>query len=239
VKSLFNPNKMMERFFRPVDGMCWDLMSGRVGMRSPEGITTVSGEGADARVETNMVDDFGVDVPAFAQSTPVDQVKLGDLIVSNALTGWVIEKQDGGVFKLLQADGTRTEWAPPKQHMMGMDITNGGVMVLRSLMNMFPSGEGESGGMAGIQNMIMPMMLMGGDMDLDRIMPMVLMSQMGNTIPSTDGDGTAANPFAAMGGNMMQTMMMMQMFSGGGSAGGPGFFGRGGRNYFDQQEDRH
>jgi hypothetical protein len=199
-------NAMMNRFFRKVDGAVWDLMTGRIGIRSADGIVTIEGEGDDAQVTINMLEQFGMEIPAFAQSTPVASVTLGDLIYgTKGVLGWVVKKTDKSL-TLMRPDGTRSTWVPPKVQMLGFDS---GVMVLRSLINMLPGG---STGLGAMQSSIMPLLMMGGEnIDLDSMMPILLMSQIG-TPGVTNPDGTpapaAASPF---GGNMIQTMLMMQM----------------------------
>lgn len=207
-------NKFVEKFFRPVDGMVWDLMSGKVGFKGVDGIITIElndvnddkTEAPDAQVSVNPFDDFGMELPAFAQSIPVDSINLGDMIFSsssNRILGWVVKKSDKS-FKLMKQDGTRSDWVPPKVNMLGFDS---GVMVLRSLMNMLPGG---SSGLGQMQSALMPMMAMGmlggdsGSMDLKSMMPIMLMGQMGMT--GSDG----ANPMSSM----MPMLMMMNMFKG-------------------------
>lgn len=226
-------DKLMNRFFRRVDGVVWDLFTGKIGVQTDDGITTIEGEGEDAQTVLNLMDQFGMAVPAFAQSTPIAAVAIGDLIYNNGKPkGWVVEvvrgpsvtvatSEDATLnevtlgevkrFKLMTPDGNNTTWTPPKISMLGLES---GVMVLRSLMNMLPGGET---GLNNMQGMIMPMMMMGGDMDMEAMMPMMLMSQLG-------ADGTGANPLG--GGNMMQTMMMMQMM-GKNNSGKGGFFDQG------------
>ncbi len=193
--------KFMDRFFRKVDGVCWDLMTGRVGIKRADGIVTIDGEGDDAQVSINMLDQFGMEVPAFAQGVPADAVKVGDLIYgAKEALGWVIKKNEKSLV-LMKPDGTRSTWTPPKVQMLGFDS---GVMVLRSLMNMLPGG---AGGLGQMQSMLMPMLMMGGDsIDMDSMMPMMLMGMAGTT-PAADG--SAGNPM----GNMSQMMPMMMMMS--------------------------
>lgn len=220
--NMFNSKKLMDRFFRKVDNVVWDLSSGKIGVVSAEGITTIEGEGEDAQIVVNMFDQFGMPIPAFAQNTPVDAVQLGDLIFGKTISGWVVAINEKS-FELLKSDGTRTKWSPPKVQMMGIAGVDG-VMVLRSLINMLPGG---STGLGGMQSMMLPMMMMGGDMDLDSIMPMMLMSQMGTG--AVDADGVAA-PGMDMT-QMMPMMMMMSMMKGGNSNNSP--FGQ---NFFDRTE---
>lgn len=213
-------NKLMNRFFRRVDGVVWDLMSGKLGVRSADGIATLEGEGDDAQVTINMFDQFGFEVPAFAQNTPTLSVNVGDLVVgTKGIQGWVIEKKEKQLV-LMKPDGSRGSMTPPKVSMMGLE---GGIMVLRSLVNMLPGG---TGGLNQMQTMLMPMLMMGGmgsedggmGMDLDSVMPMMLMSQMGMGMGGTVDPN---NPNAAIlqqnqMSSMMQMMMMAQMFKGGG-----------------------
>lgn len=211
MKNMFDGNKLMSRFFRPVDNVVWDLMTGRIGVTGPDGITTIEGEGDDAQVTINLFDQFGMAVPAFAQGTASADVKVGDLIYgARKPLGWVVDRTEKS-FSLLKEDGTRSNWTPPKTAMIGF---GGDVMVLRSLINILPGG---SSGLSGFQNMLLPMMMMSGDnMDMGKIMPLMLMTQMGATAPTGDGD-EAPNPMAGMT-QMLPMMLMMQMM--GGSKGG-------------------
>lgn len=209
-------NKFMDRMFRKADGVVWDLMSGKIGVQSTEGIVTLEGEGDNARVNINLLDEFGVALPAFAQSTPVDQIAVGDIIytgkrdtvrfvigvveskpaakTTKASTATVSEIKK---FRVMSVDGNITTWAPPKATILGFDS---GVMVLRSLMSMLPNGNQ---GLSQMQGMLMPMLMMGGgelDGDMEKMLPLMLMSQNGS---DTSGMG-----------NMMQMFMMMKMFGG-------------------------
>lgn len=201
-------DKIMSRMFRRADGVVWDLMTGKIGVQTDEGIATLEGTGDDAQVNLNLMDEFGMALPAFAQATPKNGVQVGDIIYRGARNNiaWVIDKTEDGDkvrFKLMKPNGETTSWNPPKVSLMGFES---GVMVLRSLVSMLPGGQGDLGQM---QNMLMPMMLMGGmdgssDM-MDKMMPFMLM-QMTN--------GQSANG----AGNMMQTMMLMSMMQGNGNS---------------------
>lgn len=212
--------KMIDRFFRRVDDCLWDLMTGRVGIKVSDGeIATLDGEGDDAQVVVNPFSEFGIPLPAFAQSTPLEQLKSGDLIYNaRRVLGWVVTVPDlaagGKEFRLLKPDGTRGSWRPPKVQSLGLDLS--GAMVLRSLVNTLPGG-----GLEGLQGMMLPMMMMGGgDMggSLEKMLPLILMGQTGM-------GGVSGN---SMGG-MLQTMMMMKMMSGG-STGSKNVFG----SFFDK-----
>lgn len=225
--NIFDSKKMMSRFLRPVENAVWDLTTGKIGIQTSEGIVTIEDQGEDARIVINMIDQFGMPVPAFAQNTPKEAVKLGDFIYNNSRPlGWITRLPDEThkTFGLLTTSGTSSNWNPPKVSMIGMDD---GVMVLRSLINMLPGG---SDGLNGLNSMIMPLMMMSdGNVEMEKIMPIMLMSQMGNNVQaSVDENGkTVQNPMAGMN-NMMLPMMMMQMMKGGNS--GKSSFGNG---FFD------
>ncbi len=193
-----NANKLMDRMFRKADGVVWDLMTGKIGVQTSEGIATLEGEGDDARININIMDEFAAPLPAFAQSTPIDAVKAGDIIYfgKRDQVSWVLSKTDKG-FKVMKPDGTISSWNPPKVSMLGFES---GVMVLRSLINMLPNGDK---GLGQMQSMLLPMMMLGdgGGLDLEKMMPLMLMSQMNG------GDGSSM-------GNMMQMMLMMKLMGG-------------------------
>lgn len=198
--------KLMGRMFRKVDSVVWDLMSGKLGVRTRDGeIATIEGEGDEATIVINPFEDFGVAVPAFAQATPADSVKVGDLIyTSGDAPGWIVAVKSSTEgkksFRIMRSGGNVSSWVPPKVQMFGLD---GGVLVVRSLVTMLPGGND---GLAGFQSMMLPMMMMGGDnIDMEKMMPLMLMSQMG-TAAGTPG----ANPM----GGMMQMMMMSKMMGG-------------------------
>ena len=192
-------NQFMNRFFRKVDGMVWDMMTGKLGYQQQDGIITLDLNADDPEMSQpvlNPFDEFGVAIPAFAQSTAVDQVNIGDIIyssASNRVMGWIVKKSDKQ-FRVMRVDGTTSTWNPPKVQMIGFDT---GVMVLRSLMTMMPGGQ-----MGQMQSMLMPMMAMGMGSDLEDMIPLMLMGGMQG---STDGNNM---------GQMMQTMMMMKMMGG-------------------------
>lgn len=198
-------DKFFSRMFRKVDNVVWDLMSGKIGVSTSDGIAVLAGTSVDDyRVEKNLMDDFGVTLPAFAQSTPIADVKIGDIIFRNGADtsiAWIIETTKNG-FKLMKPSGEMVNWVPPKVSVFGLES---GIMVVRSLMSMV----GGNSNLQSMQGSLLPLLMMGGDMDMESIMPMMLWSGAMNQ-PAADG---TANPF---GGNMMQTMMLMNMMKGSG-----------------------
>lgn len=212
--------KFMSRMFRRAEGVVWDLSTGAVGIQTDDGIATLKGAGEDACIDVNLFDQFSIELPAFAQSTPLADVKIGDMIYFGAKdrnVGWVterIEKKPTAAqaakgaapvvsFKLLKPTGETSSWKPVNVRMIGFgDGGANGVMVIRSLGNMLTnaSGNGSLGGFQGsmMQMMQMQAMMGGGDLDMESLMPMMLMQQSGGG-----------------GGDMFQLMMMAKMFSGG------------------------
>lgn len=210
--------KLVNKFFRKVDDVLWDLMSGHIGIKTKDGeIATLEGEGDDAVVTINPFANFGIPMPAFAQNTPIADIKNGDLIYNDKkVMGWVVSipKEGGKSFRLLRLDGTRGEWRPPKVASLGIDLS--GAMVLRSLVNTLPGG-----GLGNLQGMFLPLLMGGGDFgDLEDMLPLVLMGQGGMLGGTTSGNGM---------GNMLQTMMLMKMMGGKNkstTSSGSGFFDR-------------
>lgn len=201
---MFDMNStFVNKFFRPVDNMVWDMMSGRVGVQTRDGILTLELDNnapEESTIVSNPFEDFSVALPAFAQSIPTDQINIGDMIYSsarNGIMGWVVKKTEKS-YRVMKTDGTVSQWNPPKVQMMGFDS---GVMIVRSLINT----TGGSQGLGDFQNMMMPMLAMGmlDDQDMtSKMMPLMLMTQTG------------------MGGNaqgmmpLMMNMMMMKMMMG-------------------------
>lgn len=213
----FNYNAIVGRMFRKVDNVVWDLMSGKMGMKTKEGVVTATplfGEGEDSKtikdlsLSVNPIESFSMPIPAFAQATDLDKVKVGDLVVSGgtSIAGWVI-KVNGSSVKVMKADGQISEFRPPKVEMMNVS----GIMVVRDLMNL----SGGENGLASLQGSLMPLLMMsgeggaGGDFDFEKFMPIMLMSQMGGM--GGVGAAAGANPMA----NMMPMLMMMGMMKGG------------------------
>ena len=223
LKSAKGPNmnaNIMNRMFRQVDSVVWDLMSGSLGLKTPSGICSITYSGKnedsteliDPQVSINMFEEFGVAVPAFAHAVSADSITLGDMIYSSSrseVLGWVVERKPKAM-ELMKPDGTRSRWVPPRVQMIGFDS---GVMVLRSLINMLPGGNQQLGSMQG---MLLPMLSMGmldtdGDSEfsLEKLMPLMLMGQMQ---PGTD----TAQSTASM--QMMMQMMLMSKMLGKGSS---------------------
>ena len=167
-------DKMLARMFQPVKDVVWDISTGKMGILGKNGsIFSLVGEGENAQVVENMFSEFGMAVPAFAQSVPFDDVQLGDLAFRpGGRPGWVVEKNPNSLI-LLNTDSSEGTLRRNKVVTMGMDQS--GVMVLRNLFNMT--------GAAGQQNfqMMMPMLMAGSTNEDagDMVQMMLMMSMMG------------------------------------------------------------
>lgn len=65
----FDLSRLTETMFRRADGVVWDALTGKMGIVTDEGIATLEGSGDDATININMMSEFGVAIPAYAQST--------------------------------------------------------------------------------------------------------------------------------------------------------------------------
>lgn len=221
-------NGIIDKMFRKVDNMVWDMTSGSVGILDGNDIITVNlgetkdGKADDAQIIVNPIADFSFPMPAFAQSVKPEDIKIGDMIFTDKkVLGWVVSiKEDPAVknkFEILKKDGTITRWGPPSVKILGFDT---GVLVLRSLFNMLPGGSKD---VSSFANSLMPLMMMGGGSDdMEKIIPMMLMTQMGVGGMTTDASGGIMQT--------MMTMMMMKNLMGGNNSGntGGGFGGSSG-----------
>ncbi|MCU1492207.1 MAG: hypothetical protein JWM85_3612 [Acidimicrobiaceae bacterium] len=205
--NLFNnQSKFLDRFFRKVDGLVWDISTGKLGVQGPDGIYTceiTEAEGrtpSTAQISINPFDNFGLAIPAFATNTPHEQIAIGDLIVgAKEVLGWVIEKKPASLV-LLDTKGMQKNYNPPKVAMIGQN----GSMVVKSLTGLLGNGA------QGFQSSLLPLLVMGEgtNLDLEKMIPLMLFSQQG---AGTEG---AANPMA----QMMPMMMMLSAMKGGSSS---------------------
>lgn len=227
-------SKFLGRMFRKIDGLVWDLSTGKLGIQDVNGIYTLettegtpasgSGENKVAAVpagygiSVNPLESFGIPIPAFATQVPHDKLAPGDLVVGDkGILGWIVAKKPASLV-LLDKNGMEKQYNPPKVAIMGGE----GVLVVQSL-----GGLAGAGGFGNLQGSLLPLLMMGGDLDLDSILPMMLMSQ-------TTGGGqsslTAMLPMLLMmgnkggnGGSAIDKLLPLMLMGGmGGGAAGAG-----------------
>lgn len=200
-----NTKKFMNRLFRRINGLVWDVVSGSVGLQTAEGIFTVTfAEDGTPSLNVNPIDGLGLALPAFATQATFDEVNQGDIIVGDAgIIGWVVSKTEAA-YKVLDHNGHHKTYSPPKVAIFGTS----GVLVVRNLMSL-------TGGAAGASNFasnLLPLMMLGGgDEKLEKLLPLLLMTSQ--QAPAAAG-APAANNFASL--------LPMLMLSGEGGLGGAG-----------------
>lgn len=193
-------SKLMDQVFKPITSVVWDLTTNKTGVKATDGIYTL---GEDGTIEMNPFDGFSMELPAFSQLVPIEQVKKGDVIVSGGkATGWVLESamcqvdtgDDTESTKTTEIQGRKsitaisfqghvTRFRPKNVSMLGI---KNGVTVVRSPLSF---GGGESTGLG----------------DLSALMPLMLLSG------SATGAGSA---------DMKSMLMLSMLSSGGGMLGG-------------------
>jgi hypothetical protein len=166
-------DKMMSRMFKPVNDVVWDMASGNIGVIKNGSIFTLSGEGENAVVTENLFSDFGITIPAFAQNTPFESVKLGDLVYrQSGKPGWVVDISPNSL-RLVNIDSSEGSLRRNKVVTMGMDQS--GVMVLRNFFSL--TGDGGKQGLG----MLAPLLIAGSKNEgVSDIVQMMLMMNMAN-----------------------------------------------------------
>jgi hypothetical protein len=224
----FSSKKFMNRLFRRVNGVVWDVMTGSVGLQTSDGIFTVSfSETGEATLNANPLDDFGVALPGFATQATHAEVNPGDIIVGDTgILGWVTSKTEAA-FKVIDHTGHHKVYSPPKVAIMGTQ----GVLVVRNLLNL-------TGGTAGASNFassLLPLLAMGGGDDkLEKLLPILLMTSSApganGAAPGGAGNFASMLPFLIMkegglgggSGGKIDPMMLMMLTGGFGGGGGGG-----------------
>lgn len=233
---MFNTNatgfsaKFLNRMFRKIDGLSWDLQTGQVGVKTQDGSiatlvsTTTPGVAAVAasegvaavaaalasttfNISVNPFEMFSTPIPAFATQVPFERIGNGDLIVGDRdILGWVVGKT-GAALKLLDFKGMHKTYQPPKVQILNQD----GALVVQSLGGLF----GGSNGLGGLQSSLMPLlMLTGGDSEgLDSIMPLMLFSQLQTSNPAAAADAAAVGGNPALAQSPMASMLPLLMMS--------------------------
>jgi hypothetical protein len=223
--------KVLNRMFRQVDGLKWDLQTGSLGVVGKDGsIATLTKNEVAANGDTpasveynisiNPFDLFSIAIPAFATQTRIENIKEGDLVVgAEKILGFVIDKTDKSL-KLRDFDGFTKNYTPPKTQILGQD----GALVVQSLGNLF----GGQAGVGGFQNMLMPLLLANDNSTegLDSILPLMLFSQLQTTNPAVAADAATAAGNPALAANPIGNLLPLLLLKGagkkkaGGSTGG-------------------
>jgi hypothetical protein len=221
-------NKFMNRMFRRISGVVIDAMSGKVGVKTDDGVFTceITGQGATLshEISVNILDGLSFNVPGFASQVEFDKVKAGDLVVNDkGIGGWVVGKT-AKALKLADHTGSVKTYQPPKVTIMG-GAGPSGVLVVQTLFSLTGSAEGA----AGIGQMLPMLMLLGdgNDSKLDSILPLILMQ--GAQGGAAAGGLNSILPLlllskdGGLGGGSLEKLLPILAMSGGlGGAGGAG-----------------
>jgi hypothetical protein len=233
--------KVLNRMFRKIDGLNWDLQSGQVGVKTrdgsiatliktdtpavaavaaSEGVAAVAAQAAstDYNITVNPFSFFATPIPAFATQVPFDRISEGDLIVGETeILGWVVAKT-AKALKLLDFKGFQKTYQPPKVQILNQD----GALVVQSLTGLF----GGTAGLGGLQNSLLPLIMMsGGETEgLESILPLVLFGQLQTANPAAAADAAtvggapqlAQNPIA----NLLPMLLLSKSKKSGGKSGG-------------------
>jgi hypothetical protein len=223
--------KILNRMFRQVDGLKWDLQTGSLGVVGTDGSiatltsTPIAANGdtpasVEYNISINPFDLFSIAIPAFATQTRLENVKEGDLVVgAKEILGFVVGKNEKSL-KLRDLNGFNKTYNPPKVQILGND----GVLVVQSLGSLF----GGQAGVGGFQNMLMPLLLANDNSTegLDSILPLMLFSQLQTANPAVASDAAAAAGNPALAANPIANILPLLLLKGsgkkkaGGSTGG-------------------
>ena len=215
-------SKFMRRMFRRIGGVVWDLTTGATGLKTDDGIHTVTfNDDGSASPNVNPFNELGMDLPAFAMLTQLSEISKGDIIVgASTILGWAVEAPGTGAsIKVIDHQGHHKTITPPKVSVMNQT----GILVVKNLFSL----TGGADGATGLANNMLPLIMMmgdGADSKLEKLFPLMLMQSA--------GAGNAAggmNPMMLMmlmkdgglGGGKIDPMMMLAMSGGfSGAAGG-------------------
>ena len=193
--------KYMNSLMRPVNDAVWDVTNGSLAIVGKnDSLYSLDTSSKEEGLYGILQNDFAfitMPIPAFAQSVPVEAVKIEDFIYDGQKPmGWVVKISKSAnnslVFDVLRPSGTQSRWSPPK---VQNAFTSGqNVQVLRTMTSMF--GSNADNKMSEIQQMLPMMMMMGGNNTnvMQQMLPMLMMT--GNS---------------KMDPMMMMFMMMNQM----------------------------
>lgn len=187
-----------DKMFRKVDNLVMDMQSGSIGLTDGSGSVftlVISEEDGASLTENPMGELFSMPIPAYAVMTPIEDVKVKDVIIDgNGNASFVIKKSEGAkTFTVLKNNGMQTTMNPVTNTMFGKGRQ---VMCVKNML-----GDAK---MDGMMKQMMPMMMMSqmsasGASPMEAMLPMMMMGGMGG------GDSEGGM------GNMMQMMMMAQM----------------------------
>ena len=203
--------KMINKMFRRVDGVVFDITTGTIGIEKDGSVFTL---GSDGLLAENMFAEMSAPIPAFAKAIKLSEVKLGDLVInqSGEPFGFVTKLNEKSL-GVLKTNGTVSTVSPAKVNLLGEGQT---IMVVQNLgaggidpMMLMLMGDGEGSDEMFIMLSMMQSGNSGNVSGMNNMLPMLLLSKNKDT---SKGSGS--------GGDMFQNMRMMQMMTQGTSTDG-------------------
>lgn len=203
--------KMINKMFRRVDGVVFDITTGTIGIEKDGSVFTL---GSDGLLAENMFAEMSAPIPAFAKAIKLSEVKLGDLVINqNGEPFGFVTKLNEKSLGVLKTNGTVSTVSPAKVNLLGEGQT---IMVVQNLgaggidpMMLMLMGDGEGSDEMFIMLSMMQSGNSGNVSGMNNMLPMLLLSKNKDT---SKGSGS--------GGDMFQKMMMMQMMTQGTSTDG-------------------
>lgn len=204
-------NKFIRRVFRRIDGVVWDLLTGKVGVKTPDGVFTLetSGEGDTLAhgISVNPIDVGSFALPGFAMLTQLDEVNAGDIVVGDHKILGFAESTTGAKVNVIDLQGQHKSFTPPKVAIGGQS----GVLVVKNLFNLTGGADGAS---AFAGNMLPLLALLGDKTGDDGLTTMLMVQAL------SGAQGGAAAGGNAGGMNAMLSLLLLKDGGLGGSAGG-------------------
>ena len=203
--------KMINKMFRRVDGVVFDITTGTIGIEKDGSVFTL---GSDGLLAENMFAEMSAPIPAFAKAIKLSEVKLGDLVINQIGEPFgFVTKLNEKSLGVLKTNGTISTVSPAKVNLLGEGQT---IMVVQNLgaggidpMMLMLMGDGEGSDEMFIMLSMMQSGNSGNVSGMNNMLPMLLLSKNKDT---SKGSGS--------GGDMFQKMMMMQMMTQGTSTDG-------------------
>jgi hypothetical protein len=167
-----NTSKLTNLMFQNINNVSYDLATGATAIKTDSGLISLSKD--HNSLEQNPFDSFAMEIPAFAILTPIKDIAVGDLIVSNGKAVGFVVLAEGDDLEVLSVDGNLNSHRPRTIQFLGQAA---GVQVVKSLLSFGNNSEGPNG---LFSNPLMLMMMMGdGKKDLSKMLPFLLMGNSG------------------------------------------------------------
>lgn len=187
--------------FSKLDNVVWSITDGNLAVvGQDENLTSlVTNSDGTLGISQSSFNMFGIPIPAFATRATLAQLSQSDLLVvgpSKELF-WVVEKAQNHV-KVMSTSGIVTSLVPTNVTSFGGSGDGGTYMRVQNLTSALGGG---SEALGGLQGMLLPLLMSGGDLgdSLEKLMPMMLL---------TGGGGLGNN-------NSIMQMMVYQSLLGG------------------------